>query len=291
MEEKKRLSKKEKKELKYLRLKEKYKAVKRKRGAKKRAPENQEEARVRVCIEVLGGEELMTPKEMRSLASQVQYAYASNRVGRKPLKALLTNFSKVREYFSKDYGSWKNFGVMDESVEEIAKRENRAVVVLTADSENVLEEMDEETIYVIGGLVDRNRHKGYTEKKFSGVFRTARLPITQSLSSSSVLSTLHVFNILLAYAESKSWDEAIRKNIPERKQRQSGSEGSKGDEGGGEVGEGVKGKGGVDEGKGCELSDRDSENSPQDNNPHDNNSQDKNPHDNGKPEDKEDLTA
>ena len=64
------------------------------------------------------------------------------------------------------------------------RKEN--LVYLTADSENVLEELDLKKLYIIGGLVDRNRWKGITMKKAEeqGI-QTAKLPIGNFLKMSS----------------------------------------------------------------------------------------------------------
>lgn len=68
------------------------------------------------------------------------------------------------------------------------------LVYLTADSETVLENLDLNKIYIIGGLVDRNRWKGITMKKAEeqGI-QTAKLPIANfmKMSSSQVLILIH----------------------------------------------------------------------------------------------------
>ncbi|KAI5191117.1 tRNA (guanine9-N1)-methyltransferase [Nematocida minor] len=220
-----RLSKKEKKEQKYQRLKEKYKQKKTKRTRRKRAPEDQEISNYRVCIEVLGGRDLMSEKEMRSLCEQIRYVYAANRVAQKPVQLMVSNASLLEGYARNDVANWTNIEFKNESVAEMKTED---IVILSADSPNTISEMKEGTVYVIGGLVDRNRHKGYLENLFKDKFTTAKLPITQKLSCSKVLSTLHVFSILQTYTETKDWDLSLKMHLPERKQVSSeGQENSK----------------------------------------------------------------
>lgn len=61
-----------------------------------------------------------------------------------------------------------------------------SLVYLTADAETVLQEIDPQKIYIIGGLVDRNRWKGITMKKANeqGI-HSAKLPIGNYLKMSS----------------------------------------------------------------------------------------------------------
>lgn len=74
----------------------------------------------------------------------------------------------------------------DRSYIEAFEVQKENLVYLTADSENVLDELDPKAIYVIGGLVDRNRWKGITMKKAEeqGI-KTAKLPIGTYLKMSS----------------------------------------------------------------------------------------------------------
>lgn len=49
---------------------------------------------------------------------------------------------------------------------------------MTADSETVLDEFEERDVYVIGGVVDRNRYKGLTKRIAEEKnIRTARFPL------------------------------------------------------------------------------------------------------------------
>lgn len=55
------------------------------------------------------------------------------------------------------------------------------LVYLSADADVIMERFEPQCVYVIGGLVDRNRHKGVTHTKAvqQGV-RTLRLPIGEA---------------------------------------------------------------------------------------------------------------
>ena len=94
------------------------------------------------------------------------------------------------------------------------------LVFLTADSPNELQELSPGDIYVIGGMVDRNRHKGITLRKAEGEgIRHARLPLQQhcKLAGSAVLTVNQVVDILLAWLELQDWRAACLRAIPPRK--------------------------------------------------------------------------
>ncbi|KAL8429211.1 hypothetical protein ACSSS7_006741 [Eimeria intestinalis] len=67
----------------------------------------------------------------------------------------------------------------DKFSEECAKGQ---AVYLTADADEELDTLDPDTVYIVGGLVDRNRYKGLTLKRSRerGV-KTAKLPIASRL--------------------------------------------------------------------------------------------------------------
>ena len=98
--------------------------------------------------------------------------------------------------------------------------ESGEVVYLTADSDETLEELRPYSVYIIGGIVDRNRHKGicYRRAMDRGI-KTAKLPIGtyMQMNSRAVLATNHVYEIMLKWLELKDWGEAFMQVIPKRK--------------------------------------------------------------------------
>ena len=96
-------------------------------------------------------------------------------------------------------------------------------VYLTADSDECLVgALDPAVVYVVGGIVDRNRHKGLTARLAAALgIRTARLPIRESgiaMSASHVLTTNHVVDILCRVsANGGNWYAALAAVIPQRK--------------------------------------------------------------------------
>ncbi|CAG2196566.1 RG9MTD [Mytilus edulis] len=94
------------------------------------------------------------------------------------------------------------------------------IVYLSGDSPNVLEDLSDDYVYIIGGLVDHNRYKGMCHQlaEEQGMSH-ARLSIGQyiEMKSRKVLTVNHVFEILLKYSETKDWKESFFSVIPQRK--------------------------------------------------------------------------
>jgi tRNA (guanine9-N1)-methyltransferase len=111
-------------------------------------------------------------------------------------------------------------GVPMPEAEPEPAEEHKHIVYLTSESPYTLDRLEPNTCYVIGGIVDRNRHKGlcYKRARERGI-RTARLPIGQYMVMQSrvVLATNHVVEIMLRWLECGDWGEAFLKVIPKRK--------------------------------------------------------------------------
>jgi len=95
------------------------------------------------------------------------------------------------------------------------------VVYLSSDSENTLTSLSPYTTYIIGGIVDKNRHKGLCQRRATELgISTAKLPIGEymQMQSRTVLATNHVVEIMVNWLEKGDWGEAFLKAIPKRKE-------------------------------------------------------------------------
>ena len=104
---------------------------------------------------------------------------------------------------------------------EASAMQSGEIVYLSSESDEVLTELKPCSTYIIGGLVDHNRHKGicYTRAREKGI-RTARLPIGEHLKMASrqVLATNHVCEIMLNWLSCGDWASSFAAVIPKRKE-------------------------------------------------------------------------
>ncbi|KAH7723801.1 tRNA methyltransferase 10 A-like protein [Aphelenchoides avenae] len=174
---------------------------------------------IRVAVD-MAYEEYMTESLIRNTISQLGYCYAANRRAENPLKYHIVSFDgETRRIFDAIPGlsKWDAY-MMRETVSELWSKEE--VVYLSSESDNVLTDLEPEKVYIIGGLIDHNHHKGLchsiaTEKGYAH----ARLPIDEfvNMKTRKVLTINHVFEILLRFTETHSWENAFFSVIPKRK--------------------------------------------------------------------------
>ncbi|KAF2096317.1 hypothetical protein NA57DRAFT_23558, partial [Rhizodiscina lignyota] len=208
------------------------------------------------CIVDCNFDSLMTENEIVSLAGQLTRCYSENKNARFRAHLAVSSFNgRLKERFdtvlSKNYKSWRGFRTFDDDFVQVAERartwmqvkdlenlrsalskpaeadatndtskEQAEVVYLSSDSDVTLTELKAGVTYVIGGLVDRNRHKGICHKHaMDRNVKTAKLPIGEyiKMSSRQVLTTNHVLEIMLRWLESGDWAKAFMEVIPKRK--------------------------------------------------------------------------
>eukprot|EP00980_Cylindrotheca_fusiformis_P008759 scaffold1869_cov122-Cylindrotheca_fusiformis.AAC.21 len=184
-------------------------------------------SKYQICLDC-SFEDVMIPKEINSLASQIRYCYASNKRAKHPVNVKVTSLGgttldRLENVSGFDQWKHKAFECTSQSIAEVYDDKSK-VVYLTSDSDNVLDSLEDGKVYVIGGIVDRNRLKRAAINRADELgFETARLPISYYLSmvSTKVLTCNHVFEILLKYREhGNDWKKAFLDVLPNRKDAQ-----------------------------------------------------------------------
>ncbi|CAH01214.1 tRNA (guanine(9)-N(1))-methyltransferase [Kluyveromyces lactis] len=166
-------------------------------------------------------DDLMNDREIVSLSTQVTRAYSSNKRENNYAKIKVTSFDKrLKQRFDNDlsnsnYTKWKNF---EFTADPTLPTEN--AVYLTADTEEKLDTLEPGTTYIVGGIVDKNRHKNLCYNKAKELnIPTKRLPIGEfiNLAGRKVLTTSHMVQLMLRYFDNKDWKEAFESVLPPRK--------------------------------------------------------------------------
>lgn len=184
-------------------------------------------------------DEYMTDSEIKKAVQQVGRIYATNRHSQNPCQLYISSLKdRIRDSFALANTGYKNWDIncSDKDYLELFKTcdgsqpNTSNLVYLTGDSDHNLPDVellvkDSSRIFVIGGLVDHNRHKNLCqERAVARGVPTAKLPIKEhvTLSQRHILSTFTVFEILLKVLGSHaSWKESLLCNIPKRKIAQS----------------------------------------------------------------------
>jgi len=73
--------------------------------------------------------------------------------------------------------NWKKIVITEEPYKiDEAEREAGRMVYLSADADETLEELEEGTTYIVGGIIDKNRHKVHPTIDLSGHSSSAPPP-------------------------------------------------------------------------------------------------------------------
>ncbi|GAQ79777.1 tRNA methyltransferase [Klebsormidium nitens] len=166
--------------------------------------------------------DLMEPHERKSLMQQLMYSYNRNSQGAQPFRLCLTGVTGAMKEQVHGICGFNNWLVVSEERSYLERFADRTsdLVYLTADADDTIQELDADKIYIIGGIVDRNRHKRLTyDKAKSQGIAMAKLPIGEHLrlASSKVLTVNHVVELLVRYKELNDWQKALELVVPTRK--------------------------------------------------------------------------
>ncbi|KAL4240542.1 tRNA methyltransferase 10 [Mactra antiquata] len=234
-----------KNQLKKLRRKEKWNEVK---AQKRKAEKERYKARKKACRE--RGEELgptrkqlkhnkmsksncnlkvaidcdfddyMAEKDIKMLVKQIQFSYSANRRAENPLQFYCCGISGKTKERLESLGDYRGWDIRFRTQNYLEVFDKQSVVYLSSESPNVLETLDDNKVYIIGGLVDHNHHKGLCHKlaEEKGL-NHAQLPISDyiDMKTRKVLTINHVFEILLNFTITKDWQKSFYTVLPPRK--------------------------------------------------------------------------
>lgn len=150
---------------------------------------------VRVAID-FDYDEMMIDKDIAKCAKQLLHVYTLNRKSAMPIRLHYTSLrpgSKIENSLKRNDG-YHNWDVKLTADSYLKLFDRDSIVYLTSDSDNVLQEVDPNVAYIIGGLVDHNHHKGLSlEKAEANGLKTARLPLSEyiSMKTRTVLTIVH----------------------------------------------------------------------------------------------------
>ncbi|XP_043190019.1 tRNA methyltransferase 10 homolog B-like isoform X1 [Amphibalanus amphitrite] len=178
-----------------------------------------------VCVDLQYGDR-MTEKEQSRLATQLGRLYGANRSAARPLRLLLTSLAEDGPLHQRCRRLVDGFDRLE--LERCAEPPHRLfaaerLVYLSPDGETELKRLDEQAVYVIGGLVDETVQSGVTRAAAAAAgVRTARLPTAAYLQHEAgtracVLTVNQVFEILLRFRETGDWTAALTAAVPARK--------------------------------------------------------------------------
>jgi tRNA (guanine9-N1)-methyltransferase len=195
---------------------------------------------LKICIDCSFCE-LMSEKEQSKLAQQIGCCYASNRAANKPAHLTLCNLKQdsyfVRELHRVNHG-FERYVIekTEQKIEEIHQDSFDRLCYLSPDSTQVLNEVNCDNVYIIGGFVDETVTKKVTLNKSNELkLDTYRLPIEEymkrrsneeesirngekkSFNFNKILSINQILDILLKYNETNDWKQALVNSVPKRK--------------------------------------------------------------------------
>lgn len=96
---------------------------------------------------------------MAKTIKQILRVYTRNRRAKAPMQLYLTSFNGRSKNEMARHDGHENWDIYFHSEEYINIFSKEKLVYLTSESSNVINKLENDKIYIIGGLVDHNAHK------------------------------------------------------------------------------------------------------------------------------------
>uniref|UniRef100_A0A182Q2E7 tRNA (guanine(9)-N(1))-methyltransferase n=1 Tax=Anopheles farauti TaxID=69004 RepID=A0A182Q2E7_9DIPT len=187
----------------------------------KRRQHTYSEATIEVAID-LSFDQLMIDKDVAKCVKQLLRIYTLNRRSELPVPLHFVGIDPdgaVRRHLARNDG-YRHWDVQFSGEHFMKLFEPTRLIYLTSESDQVLEKLEPGAVYIIGGLVDHNQHKGCCyELALKYNIRHARLPLAEHLviKTRTILTINQVFEILLNVHMGKEWQQTLLDVLPARK--------------------------------------------------------------------------
>ncbi|CAO1410358.1 unnamed protein product [Diamesa hyperborea] len=187
----------------------------------KRNKANDTPSIIKVAID-LTFDELMIEKDLAKCSKQLLWIYSTNRRSQRPIPVHFTGLKEENRLYKhlQKHDGWRQWDITahEKPFNEIFDKSK--IIYLSSESDNVLDVLEPDAVYIIGGLVDHNFYKGKCLKLAQDQdIRHVRLPLSEhvDIRTRTVLTINQVFEILLRVSEGMSWKETLLKILPMRK--------------------------------------------------------------------------
>ncbi|XP_055524313.1 tRNA methyltransferase 10 homolog A [Wyeomyia smithii] len=165
---------------------------------------------------------MMMDKDVAKCVKQLLRIYTMNRRSEMPIPLHFTGIQPegVIEKHLKRNDGYQHWDVKFSSESFLSLFDKQKLIYLTSESDNVLTELEKDHVYVIGGLVDHNQHKGHCHTLANKMgIRHARLPLSEHIviKTRTILTINQVFEILMKIQLGKKWQETLLEVLPKRK--------------------------------------------------------------------------
>lgn len=197
----------------------------------KRMRQVMEDGSGRVCLAIdLRYDAIMNQKELKSLGKQLKFVYGAMKIMSEPFQLRLFHCSEQVKTSLARFSAvnWVMHWHDHDELTDVMPAES--IVYLSPDSPNVLETLDADKMYVIGGIVDKSRKKGATlEAATQAGITTARLPIQEYITErlDHILNVNTMVDVLIHFHTHGDWRRALTEVLPLRKQQSVGRQAMK----------------------------------------------------------------
>jgi tRNA (guanine9-N1)-methyltransferase len=157
---------------------------------------------------------MLTDKERRSLRSQIGHMYGHMRRVDRPCHLWIASLddSMRQLIFHIDNANTWPIHYRSETVLELFPLDKHRVVYLSPDATDLLEDVTADTVYVIGGIVDRNRLKNCTATRLARLVsrrHDCQFSRRCSCKMNNSLNVNHVYEILQTQSATHDWRQTF----------------------------------------------------------------------------------